>query len=281
VSALVADLRAVVPRFREDQGFLLAAALSFTALLCAAPLALILLSLAGYLMQSDEIAVYVFDATTLMLPAYGQELAEFLALLTKDRAVTGVLGIASWAVFATQFFSLLRTVLNRTFRVARRRGIVHGFALDLFAVVVVGSVAITFTVAVVILVALADVVGGLMPLHAWPPGLPRRLLSLPLIYTTGLGLVLFVYRALPNTRVPASAALTATLAFAGAWEVARWVFTAYVRISGTYGHLYGSFGVGIAALIWIYYSAVIFVLGAELAALGAERGGGSRASNVT
>jgi uncharacterized BrkB/YihY/UPF0761 family membrane protein len=40
---------------------------------------------------------------------------------------------------------------------------------------------------------------------------------------------------------------------------------------GTYGSLYGSFGAGVAALVWIDYSAAIFVLGAELAAVVAER----------
>jgi membrane protein len=71
--------------------------------------------------------------------------------------------------------------------------------------------------------------------------------------------------------VPARAATIATLAVTIAWEAARWIFTAYVLTFGTYGNLYGSFGAGIAALVWIYYSAVIFVLGAELAALLAAR----------
>ncbi len=39
---LLADVRAAVARFREDQGFLLASAISFSGLLCAAPLTLIL-----------------------------------------------------------------------------------------------------------------------------------------------------------------------------------------------------------------------------------------------
>jgi uncharacterized integral membrane protein len=55
------------------------------------------------------------------------------------------------------------------------------------------------------------------------------------------------------------------------WEIARWLFTAYVRLFGVYSKLYGSFGIGVAALVWIYYSATIFVLGAELAAFVAER----------
>ena len=261
------DARRVVSRFNEDQGFMLAAALSFMLLLCLAPLALILFSIAGFLMESDEIAEHLFDAAMLLFPAYGYELAEFLTVLARERLVTGFLGLASWALFATQLFSLARTVLNRAFRVAARRGFLHGFVVDLFAVTIVGALAVAFAVAIIVAVALGDVAARLIPGAPLTAAALRRLLALPLMYAAGLGLLFFVYRTLPNTRVPARAAAVATLAVAVAWELARWAFAAYLGMFGTYGRLYGSFGVGVAALVWIYYSAMIFVLGAELGAL--------------
>ncbi|MBI2160023.1 MAG: YihY/virulence factor BrkB family protein [Candidatus Rokubacteria bacterium] len=264
---VLGDLRRVVARFNEDQGFLLAAALSFVLLLCLAPFALILFSIAGFLMESDEIAEHLFDAAMLLFPAYGYELAEFLTVLARERLVTGFLGVASWALFATQLFSLARTVLNRAFRVAARRGFLHGFVVDLFAVTIVGALAVAFAVAIIVAVALGDVAARLIPGAPLTAEALRRLLALPLMYAAGLGLLFFVYRALPNMPVPARAAAITTLAVAVAWELARWAFTAYVGMFGTYGKLYGSFGFSVAALVWIYYSATIFVLGAELAAL--------------
>jgi len=261
------DARRVVSRFNEDQGFMLAAALSFMLLLCLAPLALILFSIAGFLMESDEIAEHLFDAAMLLFPAYGYELAEFLTVLARERLVTGFLGLASWALFATQLFSLGRTVLNRAFRVPVRRRFLHGFVVDLLAVTIVGTLAVAFAVAIIVAVALGDVAARLIPGAPLTAEALRRLLALPLMYAAGFGLVFFVYRALPNTPVPVRAAAITTLAVAVAWELARWVFTAWVGMFGTYGQLYGSFGFSIAALVWIYYSATIFVLGAELAAL--------------
>ncbi len=114
------DARRVVARFNENQGFLLAAALSFVLLLCLAPLALILFSIAGFLMESDDIAEHLFDAAMLLFPAYGYELAEFLTVLARERLVTGFLGVASWALFATQLFSLARTVAGLGLRWAAR-----------------------------------------------------------------------------------------------------------------------------------------------------------------
>lgn len=267
MTRLLGDLRAAVARFLEHDGFLLASALSFACVLCLAPLTLILFSVAGFLMESEALAEYLFDAAYLLLPAYGQELAEFLGLLARERALTGLVGFASWVVFATQFFSLARSVLNRAFGVNMRRGVLRGFLVDLVAVATVGSLALTFAVAAVVLAALGDAAGRLVPLPVLSPVVARRLVSVPLLYALALALVFLVYRVLPNRRVPARAAALATAAFAVAWEAAGWAFTAYVMTFGTYGRLFGSFGIGIAGLVWIYYSATIFILGAELGAI--------------
>lgn len=72
------DVRAAAERFRLDQGFLLASALSFAFLLCLAPLALILFSVAGFLLESEEIAEYIVQYATLLVPAYGDEVMELL-----------------------------------------------------------------------------------------------------------------------------------------------------------------------------------------------------------
>jgi membrane protein len=71
--------------------------------------------------------------------------------------------------------------------------------------------------------------------------------------------------------VPPRAAVVATVLVAPLWELARRGFTAYVELSGGYGKLYGSFGVALATLVWIYYSAAIFTVGAEIAAEVTER----------
>src|SRR5207245_7681132 len=145
------------------QGFLMASAISFVALLCLAPLVLILFSLAGYLMESDKIADYLFDAATVLLPAYGRELGEFFSFLTRERAVAALVGVLSWGIFTTQFFSVIRTVVNQVFRVPVRRGLVRGFAVDLLMVVIVGSLAIIFIGAIFVVVPLGDIDVQMVP----------------------------------------------------------------------------------------------------------------------
>jgi len=47
----------------------------------------------------------------------------------------------SVGIFATQLFSMTRTVVNVAFRVEKRRGMVHGFLFDVFALAVAGLLA--------------------------------------------------------------------------------------------------------------------------------------------
>lgn len=126
VPRFLTALVAVTRRFLDHQGFLLAAALSFSFLLCLAPLTLLLFSAAGFILESNAIAEYVLDSASYLLPGYGQEVLQVIALLTRERGVTGVLGAAGLMIFASQLFSLMRIVMNTAFRVSKRRGFIHG-----------------------------------------------------------------------------------------------------------------------------------------------------------
>lgn len=273
VPRFVTALVAVTRRFLDDQGFLLAAALSFSFLLCLAPLTLLLFSAAGFILESNAIVEYVLASVSYLLPGYGYEVLQVVALLTRERGVMGVLGAAGLMIFASQLFSLMRTVTNTGFRVSKRRGFIHGFAFDLFAVGVLGLLAVALSAAMLIVVALGNLSLPFLPppfaFTAW-----GRLVALVFMYGSLLALLFFIYRTFPNTGVSTRAAVVATIAVAVLWEGARWGLSVYLTRFGTYGKLYGSFGVVVATLVWIYYSAVIFVLGAELAALLTERTSG-------
>jgi membrane protein len=264
------DVRAAAERFRVDQGFVLASALSFDLILCLVPLALILLSVAGFLLESEVVAEHILTHAGVLLPAYEDETMEFLKLLTRERTVTGIVGAVSMAIFVSRLFALTRMVINRAFRVAVHRGRIHGFLFDLFAIAVVGSLVVAYTVTLVVLAALGDIVVRLAPGPL--PNLPVQwLVSVSLIYLVGCGLLFFVYQAFPNVRVPPRAAVTAMVTVAVLWVAARRAFGAYVALFGFYGRFYGSFGIGLAILVWIYYSSALFVFGAELAAVVAAR----------
>jgi YihY family inner membrane protein len=182
-----------------------------------------------------------------------------------------VLGVIGLAIFATPQFALTRTATNAAFRVHKGRGLVHGFAFDLFALAVFGLLAMALAAALLMLATLANLAMTAGIASPFLSGVWIRAVAPALLYVVLLGLLFFVYRTFPNTGVSTRAAVTATLIVAVLWESARQVFAAYLTTFGTYGKLYGSFGVAAATLAWIYYSATIFVVGAGLTAVLTER----------
>jgi len=81
----------------------------------------------------------------------------------------------------------------------------------------------------------------------------------------GVALVAAVYKLLPNAQVPFRAAVSGAVVAVPLWLVAKWGFSLYVRRFVATGNLYGTLGVLPLFLIWLDYSWLIFLFGAELA----------------
>jgi membrane protein len=87
-----------------------------------------------------------------------------------------------------------------------------------------------------------------------------------LMLTMLLDTALFValYRFVPNRRVRWASVLIGAAATAVLWESAKQAFRWYIQSVGIYSAVYGSLGVTIALMMWVYYSAMVFIIGAAL-----------------
>jgi membrane protein len=98
-------------------------------------------------------------------------------------------------------------------------------------------------------------------------------LFLALVFDTLLFVLL--YRFVPIQRVPWSSVLVGSVTTALLWELAKQLFRLYIEEINVYGTMYGSLGVTIGLIMWVYYSTVVFVLGATLIRVLEERRGRS------
>ncbi len=75
-----------------------------------------------------------------------------------------------------------------------------------------------------------------------------------------------IYKIVGGRGVALGSAALGGIVFALLWEAAKLLYAAYVSNLVYYNTIYGSLGALMLFLLWIYYSAVVFLFGASLAA---------------
>ena len=102
-----------------------------------------------------------------------------------------------------------------------------------------------------------------------PPGF--GLGGLPLSLTLSTAMFFLAYRYLPHRRIGIGPALAGAILASLLWEIAKQLFRLYIQEVSLYNQIYGPLTVLVAFVMFVYYSAIVFVLsGAFVAALDAR-----------
>ena len=244
--------------FFIDDSFTLAAALAFYAMLSLAPLLVLLLTLLGFL--ESETQQQIIDQTKYLIGPQASEGVDLLLTNAKaqrvEARVSTTISLIVVFITSTTVFVQLQYSLNRVFNVRTKRGIIKGWlykrAMSLLMVlamgaVVVGSIAVTS--------GLSLVFQGRGPL------LDVVNLAVSVVVFTTIFIVMF--RVLPDVRITwrdtwVGGVISGILFVAGEYGIGK-----YLAYSGA-GSVYGAAGALAVLLLWVFYSALIVLLGAEL-----------------
>ncbi len=256
-----APVRSAFRYFFEHDGFFLAAGLSFYVVICIVPFLLLVIAGSAFLISDDMVLREVVDRLGSLLPVYQAEMEVALRAVIDARGVTSLVGTLILLFFASQLFAATRLVLNRVFQ-HKGRGLIHGMLFDLGMIL---SLTVGFLVSIGVTGAFAWV-RGLALLAGRGPLVPVALHWLGLALTVVIDTALFVmiFRFVPNRRIRWGSVVIGGLATAVLWELAKQAFRWYIERAGVYSAVYGSLGVTIALMMWVYYSATVFILGAAL-----------------
>ena len=93
------------------------------------------------------------------------------------------------------------------------------------------------------------------------------LTSLALIFAVFLGL----YWLLPYQKIQIKVLAKGAFWAALLWKLTEWGFGYYLSHFGSISYLYGAYVLLVVVALWIYFSAIIFIIGAQIAQLCRER----------
>jgi membrane protein len=254
---MLGGLRGAVSRFFAADGFLLGAGLAFFFLVTMIPLTLLGVSAAGFVLTADRATHEVVDQLTRNFPVYRREITQTIVHIVEARRASGLLGTVSLIFFSTPLFGAARLVMHRLLGVKAAPSFLRNLLRDAVMVVSLSVLLFAATVATWTFGWVEDFI--LEPMGVTSPWLEAGTLAFGFL----LGVAMFGlgYRYLPLRPVRTGTALAGGLLASLLWEIAKRLFRLYVRKLGLYHQIYGPLGVLIAFVMFVYYTAVVFVLG--------------------
>jgi membrane protein len=266
---LVRVLSYALRRFFADRCPRDAAAIAYRVLFSLGPLAIVLVSIFGLLLQDDSMRQHVVDAVVDALPVSPtgrKDVEDALTTIATPASAAGFISLVLFAWSASGMMAAIRLGLESAMNVTESRSLARGKLVD--AALVLGAAALVLvTVAVTVLggiveKALAGRLGGVAEIDSAVGALVRLG-----VFIASIGVVLLLYRFVParGLRIRdgvVGATVTAVLLQAISLAAAL-IYAKTNKLSVIYGSL--TVALFFVYSTYLYSSALLF--GAEVAAL--------------
>ena len=248
--------------------FLLASGIAFNLLLCTIPLLVLIVSLVSGLHDVDKTKDTVEAALVQFFPKNTEASSLIAGVIAELGAIFNYSSIAGWIAgiallwLSSALFSSLRTGLNAIFHIPTPKFFVLYKLKDM-----------AFTIITVVLILVVTLLSPLLTLieQYWRSAVQVDNTGIIFGFTvqaaslvSTFALFLALYKLVPNRRLPWPIVFMSTGFAVGLWELARTLFSWYVNSAANFSKFYGGYVALASFALWLYYSAFIFLLSAEL-----------------
>jgi membrane protein len=274
----LALLRQAAGAWSEDYAPSMGAALSYYSLFSIAPLLLIVIAIAGFVFGEDAARGAIFGQLQGLMGADSAQAVQAMleaADRPKQGLISAIVGVALLLLGATTVFGELQNDLDRIWRAparARTSGVWNLLRTRLLSFGMILGLAFLLMISLVLSAALAAL--GTW----WGPAFGALAHSVDILVSFGLITIVFalIYRFIPRVHVAwhdvwLGAAVTSLLFAIGKFMIGLYLGRASVAST------FGAAGSLVVLMVWVYYSAQIFLFGAEFTwvyahELGSRRG---------
>jgi membrane protein len=251
------------------------AALAFYCAFSLAPLLMIVIAIAAAVFGADAARGAIVERLSgIVGPAAAVAIEELLKAAQEPRtgSLATMIGIATLLIGATTVLVELQDDLDYIWRAPPRTGsgVVTMLRARLFSFLIILAIGFLLVVTLALTGAFTAFGDRLSPY--FPNATLWLLQAANLLFSLAVVTVLFavLYKWLPSVRIDWRDVWIGALATAILFSVGRIAIGFYLRRSAI-ASAYGAAGTLIALLLWLYYSAQVFLLGAEFTAVHARQ----------
>ena len=264
--------RRSVQEFFEDNCTQMAAAISYYVLFSLFPLLIFLVGVLGLLLQNSELQDDLVDAVLHSVPLTEDEGRDEVAEAVRgvagvSRGAFGVFGLIGMAWSGSNMFGVIRRSINTAYDLEQHRPFVQQKLLDLAMVLGMGMFFLASVVATGFLRTVRHFSSDMAVLGDAAESAGPAWDAASYLIPFGFSFIAFavLYWVVPATRVRLGDVWPGALVAAALFEVGKAAFAFYLENFSNYDIVYGSLGAVAAFLFWVYISANILLLGAEIA----------------
>jgi membrane protein len=259
-------LKRTISEYVEHSAFQLAAALAYYALFSIAPLLLIAISIVGLVFGPDAARAGVMQQIQGLVGETGAKGIDQMLQGVQDaqtNKLAGLIGVVVLLFGASGVFGQLKQALNSIWEVtAPKGGLVVSYVKERFL-----SFAMVLAIGFLLLVSLL-VSSALSAVSAYMtgllPGSEGMWQGMNFIVSSGIITVLFamIFKFIPDTEIRWRDVWIGALLTALLFSLGKTLIGLYLGRSAI-SSAYGAAGSLVVVLVWIYYSSLLVLLGAE------------------
>ncbi len=187
------------------------------------------------------------------------------------RNLAGFVGIVGLFFAASGFASSLRTVLNKVFGTDIDMNLILGKLRD-FVVILIVVLSFFITTMLLPLVDFFRSFAEATPyLQFFSKPIFHQFFSTSISFIIMYFLFSLMYKFMPIVKIRKRSVLIGALWASMLWVGAKVLFGMYLASFTTFSRIYGAYALGVVVAFWIYYTAVVFIIGAEIGKLFDER----------
>ena len=262
--------------FFDGESFQLAAALSYYTLLSIAPLLLVIIGAAGFLLGEEQVREALVAQVRDLVGEEGASLLQTVLQnvgTRRSNVVSMIVGFALMILGATTVFAQLQTSLNRVWGVkAAPSNAVLGFIRSrLVSLTVVLGLAFMLLVSLLFTAAISGMqayLGSFLPGAAIVWTFVNHTVSLVLVAM----LLAMLFRYVPDVEISWRDTIAGALVTSVLLTLGKHAIGIYLGRAGV-GSAYGAAGSAVVFMVWVYYVSVILFFGAEITKVIARRRG--------
>lgn len=269
-----------VTEWIDDRASSKGAALAFYTLFSMAPILVLAVALAGYFFGTEAAEGELVNQLRGLVGENGAEAAQAMLAAARDKEaglISTIVATSLLIIGATTVFAELKVSLDELWEVEPAKeesglwGLIRTRLLSFGIVLVLGFLLMVSLIVSAVLAVVENYVGGM-----W--GFSAHLFSvISWIFSFCVIAFLFavIYKMLPSIPLSWHDVWIGSLATAGLFILGKYLIGLYLGNSGVTSS-FGAAGSVIALMLWVYYSASIFFLGAEFTRIYAQRFGSKR-----